>query len=180
MSLSGRLHPSHRGRWTGPRGVYTVTRVAARMVLNRPRRGRQGAAPRGRAAEATINVSMAEVLDGMRHAWRARGERMGRVLSGGRRPDILVTRDGTAPVIIETEFMPANTLESDVRERLNAETPSGQRVGGVVGVRVPDRFRQLDGGQQIRNELGTSDDLEYAVWSPNRFPEREWLGQQGV
>ena len=143
-------------------------------ALNRPRRGRQGSAPWGRAAEATINVSMAEVLDGMRHAWRARGERMGRVLRGGRRPDILVTRDGRAPVIIETEFMPANTLEADVLERVDAETTTEQRVGGVVGVRVPDRFKQLDGGQ-IRDELRSSADLEYATWSPDRFPERGWI-----
>ena len=78
-------------------------------------------------------------------------------------------------MIIETEFMPANTLEADVMERVDAETTTAQRVGGVVGVRVPDRFRRLDDGPQIRSELRISDDLEYAVWSPSRFPARGWI-----
>ena len=136
--------------------------------------GRRGSAPRGRAAEATINVSMAEVLDGMRHAWQSRGEIMGGVLRGGRRPDIFITRAGMSPVIIETEFTPANTLEADVMARIGAETTTGQSVGGVIGVRVPERFRRLD-GESIRDEFRASNDLEYAVWSTRRFPENGWI-----
>ena len=144
-------------------------------MLNRSKRmRRQGPTPRGRAAESTINVSMAEVLDGMRHAWQSRGERMGGVLRGGRRPDIFITRAGMSPVIIETEFIPANTLEADVMARIGAETTTGQSIGGVIGVRVPERFRQLD-GKSIRDEFRSSDDLEYAVWSTGRFPETGWI-----
>ena len=106
----------------------------------------------------------------MRRNWSVKGEQMGRVLKSGRRPDIIVTERGRSPVIVETEFHPAATVEKDALGKLGAVTKDGQEVGAVLAVRLPARLRRLD-GKKLRAELRSARDLEYAAYQPGRFPE---------
>ena len=99
---------------------------------------------------------------------------MGGVLRGGKRPDVLITESGRAPVVLETEFSPASTLERDALERLHAVTKDGRQVAAVVAVRLPARFKMAGGGK-LRAELRAATDLEYAVYQPERFPKAGYI-----
>ena len=99
---------------------------------------------------------------------------MGYVLKSGKRPDILVTELGRAPVVIETKFAPDTTLGKDALARLGAVTRDGREVAAVVAVMLSDRFKEFDGGN-LRKELHEARDLKYAVYQPYRFPERGYV-----
>ena len=114
------------------------------------------------------------MLDGLRRNWSVKGEQMGGVLRGGKRPDIIATEPGRAPVIVETEFAPAATLEKDALARLHAVTKDGRRVEAVLAVKLPARFRKIDGGK-LRKELRAASDLEYAAYQPERFPKAGYV-----
>lgn len=125
-------------------------------------------------AEHTVNVIMADVLGQMRHAWDVVGEPVGGALKGRGRPDIMVMANGRAPVIIETEFVPARTLEHDVTGRIGTTTAEGIGMGGILGVRLPACLRSIR-GKQLTAAVRTTNELEYAVWHPQKFPSNGWI-----
>ena len=49
-----------------------------------------------------------------------------------------------SPVILETEYQPASTLEGDMQQKLNQKDFKGRDVTAVVGIRVPSRFKPLN------------------------------------
>ena len=131
-------------------------------------------------SEPEINIALAETLDALRANWRVSGEQLGRT-QGPRRPDILAVARGSAPVVIETEVVPAATVEADARARLGVALTDGAIVNAAIAVRVPSRFRDLE-GEALRNALRRTDaGLEYALLSGvapdqyDRFPDAGWL-----
>ena len=72
--------------------------------------------------EHTINDALAEALRRTRHIWQEpdviTSESTSTLRAGGGRPDILVTEPNVSPVVIETEIMPALTVESEAMARL--------------------------------------------------------------
>ena len=72
--------------------------------------------------EHTINDALAGVLRGTRRAWQqsnvVRSENTGMLKGSSERPDILVTESTVSPVVIETEVLPAATVESEAISRL--------------------------------------------------------------
>ena len=59
-------------------------------------------------------------------------------LPGGWRPDLLLRESGGSPVVIETEFRPAATVERDARSRLGETITDGDappRPPGAVSSR---------------------------------------------
>ena len=114
------------------------------------------------------------MLDGLRRNWSVKGEQMGGVLRGGKRPDLIAREQGRSPIIVEVEFAPAATLEKDALARLHAVTKDGQEVAAVVAVRLPARLRKV-GGEKLRKELREAADLEYAVYQPGRFPKTGYV-----
>ena len=63
----------------------------------------------------------------------------------GIQPDILVAPPRRQPVIVETEFAPARTVEQDAIDRLGARLHStGEEVEGVLSVILPDSLRTGD------------------------------------
>ena len=131
-------------------------------------------------SEPEINIALAETLDALRANWRVSGEQLGRT-QGPRRPDILAVAHGSAPVVIETEVVPAATVEADARARLGVALTDGAIVNAAIAVRVPSRFRDLE-GEALRNALCRTDaGLEYALLSGaapdqyDRFPDAGWL-----
>ncbi len=131
-------------------------------------------------SEPEINIALAETLDALRANWRVSGEQLGRT-QGPRRPDILAVAHGSAPVVIETEVAPAATVEADARARLGVALTDGAIVNAAIAVRVPARFRELE-GEALRSALRRTDAaLEYALLSGasgeqyDRFPDAGWL-----
>ena len=72
--------------------------------------------------EHTINDALASVLRKTRRAWKkdnvVRSENT-RVFKGNsKRPEILIVEPSVSPVIIESEVLPAATVEEEAKERL--------------------------------------------------------------
>ena len=124
--------------------------------------------------EIELNVEMAEVLDGMRRRWHVKGQRVGRVFESKDQPDILVMEEGAKTVIIENEYVPAATLEEDVRKKTMETMTSGEKIESVIGVRVPNRLKKFT-YQALRNKLKEANDLEYVIYNPSRFPQQGWM-----
>ena len=72
--------------------------------------------------EHTINDAIAEVLANTRSLWRKQGvvkdENIDVLKGSGKRPDILISEPNVSPVIVETEILPAVSVESDAERRL--------------------------------------------------------------
>ena len=111
----------------------------------------------------------------------------------GRRPDILVTGEDKTPVVIETEYDPANTVESDALGRLGAVIDeTGRSVEAALAVRVPSELSGSPAGSL--SDLISSCTFEYCCYTatsleiadsgkavraaapvPVRFPAKGWL-----
>ncbi len=87
-----------------------------------------------RSHESVINDTLARFL-----RERCGLSAVAETLHDGRRPDIIV-RLSEGPVILETEFEPASTVEADALSRLGMEI-DGHRVQNVFAVTVPGRLR---------------------------------------
>ena len=72
--------------------------------------------------EHTINDAIAEVLANTRSLWRKQGvvkdENIDVLKGSGKRPDILSSEPKVSPVIVETEILPAVSVEYDDEQRL--------------------------------------------------------------
>ncbi len=136
--------------------------------------------------EHTINDAIAELLRGTRYAWRGqsvvRSETTG-LLAGAslRRPDILVVEPYTSPVVIETEVMPAATVEEDALGRLGEKlSGSDETVLSAIALRLPQRFREAQ-GDTLRQAILVAEDMEFAHFSGRRpdsyarYPQSGWL-----
>ena len=92
----------------------------------------------------------------------------------GLQPDILITADDRAPVVVEAEYMPAYTAEDEAKERLGLQLASdGKRIESAIALRYPADIADasdIDGA--IRSAR-----LEYAVFyeDDTRFPVSGWL-----
>src|SRR5438552_1049229 len=72
--------------------------------------------------EHTINGTIAGILRETRRAWQVSNvvssENTGMLRESARRPDILIIETNVSPVTIETEVVPAVTVESEAVSRL--------------------------------------------------------------
>ena len=95
----------------------------------------------------------------------------------GKRPDILVDAPLRQPVILETEFAPAHTVEQDATARLGASLQStGEDIEGVLSVVLPRSLKTGDleriEGAAFRYATHYLDsDGEGRRWPPDRV----WL-----
>ncbi len=136
--------------------------------------------------EHTINDAIAALLRKTRYAWR--GEHVvlsetTRLLaeSGGLRPDIVIKEPFTAAVIIETEVMPAQTVEQEALSRVGKELRKlGKIIHSSIALRLPQRLAEAS-GRKLRNELAKTKDFEFALYSGenaetyDRYPQSGWL-----
>jgi len=135
--------------------------------------------------EHTINDALAGVLMETRSLWRFKGvvrsENIDVLKSSGKRPDILITEPNVSPVIVETEILPAISVESDARQRLGEHlASSGRRILSSLAVRLPLRLRDF-AGQPLTNEITNVSDLEMALFTGEnpedctRWPRSGWV-----
>ena len=135
--------------------------------------------------EHTINDALAEVLRTKRHLWRSEkvvtSENTGMLKGSSERPDILVIEPNVSPVVIETEVLPATTVEADALARLGKHLRgTGRTVLSVVAIRLPLRLRTKS-GEKLSAELESASDLEMALYTGSnsskfrRWPHSGWI-----
>ena len=136
--------------------------------------------------EHTINDAIAELLRGTRWAWRGQNVVRSETTrlfteSKGLRPDILILEPYTAPVVIETEVLPAVAVEEEALSRLGEKlSGSDETVLSAIALRLPQRFREAQ-GDTLRQTILAAEDMEFAHFagrSPDkytRYPQSGWL-----
>ena len=134
-----------------------------------------------RHTEPSANSALALILRRMMHGCEIRSEST-RTISGrsGLHPDILITADDRAPVVIEAEFMPAPEVERDAEERLRLEVTGGRReIEAAIALRYP---AGLEDAYDLDAELANAQFSYCVLTTPEedgapfeRFPDSGWL-----
>src|SRR5438067_9623070 len=119
--------------------------------------------------EHTINDALAEQLRITKSAWRlpdtVRSENTGMLRDSSERPDILVLEANVSPVAIETELMPATTVESEARARLGKHVrTTGRTILSTLAVRLPTRLRSSS-GSILRKAITSATDFDIALYT---------------
>ena len=132
--------------------------------------------------EPTVNVALAEVLQGLRpKSWTVRAEETGAVQGSAERPDILVEDAAGWPVAIEAEWPPAAGVEEEAQNRLYRRlSESGLFIETAIALIYP---LELDdkSGQDLRDAILATEDLRYALYThreneaAERLPSSGWL-----
>ena len=148
---------------------------------------RQSQARRPRTSETAFNFELARQLRLRHPRWREADAETDAVAAeqsgmlGGTaavrlRPDIVVRHPGGLPVVVETEFAPARTVEAEAEARFG-QTINGLEVEGVLAVRIPVRLAglQTELGTAIANERFEFCLLTRSGPSVERWPRRGWL-----
>ena len=122
-----------------------------------------------------MNSTLGRVLAGMLPSCTVRHEDTGVILEGaGLHPDILITASDRAPLVIEAEYDPADSVERDASERLGLTVTEGnRRIESAIALRYPEAVKFADDlDADIRNAR-----FSYAVLHENgeRFPTSGWL-----
>ena len=134
-----------------------------------------------RTSEVALNGHLAEVLRGKHPLWRNHlgVEQTGVFADHPRlRPDILVQPPNAQPVVVETEYAPAATVEEDARTRLGlVPLNSADPIEQAIAVRIPETLRRSQA--DLANRIATAD-FDYCVFSgdsssPARWPTSGWL-----
>ena len=138
-----------------------------------------------RTSEKVLNGALAAALNGCHPRWRVEAEQSGVVRGApGRSPDLVITAgDGpaSAPVVIETEYEPARTVEADAAARLGSVLAgSGQTVEQAVAVAAPEALRRAP-QRDLAGEVAAAG-LRYRLATrygadadPSWFPAEGWL-----
>jgi hypothetical protein len=135
--------------------------------------------------EQTINDALAAVLMETRSLWRYKGvvksENVDVLKASGKKPDILINEPNVSPVIVETEILPAQTVESDAKQRLGEHLmPSGRWILSSLAVSLPVRLRDFS-GQPLKDEILTASDFDIALFTGEssasfvRWPRSGWV-----
>ena len=148
---------------------------------NTRRRVQPGAT--GRNSERSLNEALTRVLRTKNPRWvDALGAEQHRKLQDRGQPDILLQSPGAPPVILETEFGLAATVETDALKRLGARLrDGGAEVETVLAVRIPEALAEC---RQADVDIAAAEAVyEYAVLrssgkpdgEPQRQPTKGWL-----
>ena len=132
------------------------------------------------ATEPTVNYELARLLHRCHPQWNAatvHAETTHVIRDApGKRPDIITHPPGSHPVIVETEFEPARTVEADAGERLGSRLrEDGSLVEGVLSVCLPQHLK-TDNLERINTAR-----FRYAAHSldangsKTRYPKSGWL-----
>ena len=135
--------------------------------------------------EHTMNDALATLLRKTKRAWSTAGvissENTKTLKNSTGRPDILIQEPGISPVTIETEVLPAITVEPEARSRLGCQVATtGRPILASVAVRLPLRLRTM-ADFVLADEIEKATDLEYALFTgkdqteADRWPSSGWL-----
>jgi hypothetical protein len=135
--------------------------------------------------EHTVNDALAEQLRTTKSAWRlpetVRSENTGMLRDSSERPDILVLETNVSPVAIETELLPATSVESEACARLGKHVrTTGRTILSALAVRLPSKLRNSSGAA-LRTAVASITDFEIALFtgtsptSYSRWPQSGWI-----
>ena len=128
-----------------------------------------------RQAESGANAALAALLQGMMRGASVRAEHT-QVVEGqlALRPDIIITDSRRAPVVVEAEYMPARSVESEALERLALPVVGDTRViEAAIALRYPE---DLESAPDIAEALKAAR-FEHCVHYKDggRFPASGWI-----
>ena len=139
-----------------------------------------GQQPAPHQTEPNANAALGSLLQHRLPGSQVRSENT-QVIAGhaGQQPDILITTPGHSPVVVEAEYLPAYTAESDAEKRLGLSTTVDSRpMEAVVALRYPEAVSQADDLPTTLREAG----LSYCILTEGdgeqparRFPDSGWL-----
>ena len=128
-----------------------------------------------RHTEPTVNDALGRALTSMLPTFTVRYENTGVIVEDASlQPDILITASDRAPVVIEAEYAPANSVEDDASARLGLTVQDGRRpIEAAIALRYPLELRyavDLDADVHLAT-------FSYAVLYENedRFPASGWI-----
>ena len=133
--------------------------------------------PMPRQTEPNANNALGILLQGMMHGCIVRSENTQAIVGqAGLQPDIVITEDGRAPIIIEAEFEPARNVEAEAEARLGLEVVEDRRtVEAVIALKYPEALADADDLNAALSDARLSYCVLYAEESESRFPESGWL-----
>ena len=118
------------------------------------KRANKGANSGPRNTEPQVNGALARALRRRNPDWNDRTVHAERThviqqsvpgTGAGKRPDILIASPRHQPVIVETEFAPALTVDQDATDRLGTSLLStGEDIEGVLSVVLPESLKTGD------------------------------------
>lgn len=121
----------------------------------------------GRNPNQALNIILANVLRDMNPQWRDRIEAeqtRNFVDHLGRQPDILIRHPNGLPVIVETEFAPGSTVESDARSRLGETLQLDDTViEQTIAVRMPEEL-SIERQGDLSGLIQKTTDFEFCVF----------------
>ena len=136
-----------------------------------------------RNSEPTFNEALCRVLWKMNPDWprRMAAEQEGALIPRGK-PDIILRNGTSAAVVIESEYLPASTVEQDARKRVNATlAESGEQIEQSIALRVPEALKNVP-----QPELEAAIRQQTYQWclltagkgpedEPRRWPSEGWV-----
>ena len=131
--------------------------------------------------ERSFNEALTRVLWTKHPFWRERlAAEQHRAVKGGGMPDLIVRNPFGAPVVLETEYLPAQTVEQDAVARLGRElADSGDAVEQCIALRAPNALQETPQAHLDAAAAGAT--YEYCLFSRTdetghlRWPRRGWL-----
>ena len=96
-------------------------------------------------SERNVNTVLADCLRSRLPNWEVGAEQTNVFVDKLKQPDIVVSHVGGLTVILETEFSPATTVESDTIQRLGKIIKTtGEQVEQCIAVKLPVHLRNID------------------------------------
>ncbi len=138
--------------------------------------------PATKTNEMAFNVHLFDVLRTKHPRWRdhAGVEQTGVFRDAALQPDLVIRPPGGVPVVIETEFEPARSVEKDARDRLGQHLQyNGDLIEQTIAVKVPKDLRQVQQGDLLQHIKAA--EFHYCTYSGQevgtavRWPTEGWL-----
>ena len=131
--------------------------------------------------EPTFNQALARVLRETCASKDIGSEQLDVFRDGGR-PDIFVDATDRAPIVIETEYLPARTVEVEAQSRLNKTTKhTGKTIEQAIALRAPGWLRDVPQSELV-DAVRQTTEFEYCLYSlgavsqrNERWPTLGWL-----
>ena len=133
-------------------------------------------------SEPSFNEALARVLRTKNPRWRVTlTAEQHQTLQGGGRPDVVLRNPRGSVVVVETEYLPARTVEQDATDRLGRHlTGSGVTIEQCVAVRVPDSLKAVP--QHDLDAQTAEATYEFCLYTettgeddPSRWPTGGWI-----
>ena len=135
-----------------------------------------------RTNEIAFNVALSNVLRTKHPRWRDRtgAEQQGVVREAAQRPDIVIRPPGGIPVVLETEFEPARSVEEDARKRLGQFLQyQGAQIEQTIAIQIPQALSEVP--QQDLEQAIAAAEFRYCTHALQaadravRWPVTGWL-----